>query len=253
MPSPPTAEVDLSDPHWSDVAWKQQGDSWPPVTVEAGPPPMAPAQQAPPSPSSGKWMDVSGMEEGELAALLVANDATPPAAHLSAVCARIELLSNHKAPTKLSHRRVYIQDWCEAVGGPVTKRTAAPAPLPPAPATPRSASRPATAGASFGSALLSGGGPAPSTPRSGDPASPLSAVEMELAERISGHRDARGRVHIPPEQLPSLTSDVVAILGKLKSPPSLSARRLLVSVDQDLTPTRKPSRPDPNPREAFSP
>ena len=58
---------------------------------------------------------------------------------------------------------------------------------------------------------------------------PLSAEEADLVARIGACVDGRtGVLHVPAEQIPVLTSDVCALVGRLKSPPALSARRRLI-------------------------
>ena len=56
-----------------------------------------------------------------------------------------------------------------------------------------------------------------------DGTTPLNEAELGLAERVGAHRDNKGRLHVPAEHVPVLTSEVTSILGRLKSPPSLSA------------------------------
>eukprot|EP00966_Prymnesium_polylepis_P016602 383058-Prymnesium_polylepis.1 len=65
-------------------------------------------------------------------------------------------------------------------------------------------------------------------PRAGVDSALSGAEEDELASRIGALMDGSGRLHLPAELVPRLTSDVNLALGKHKSPPSLAARRRLI-------------------------
>ena len=221
---------------WSDVAWSGGGggdraSAARDVSVTVAVPPKRPAAAEEPS----VWHNVATMDPAELGVLLVKNDFTPPSEHLVAVCSKIESFTNQKAPMRLQQRRIFIKDWVEKMTGGAVTTAAAETPTAERPSTARSAS-----GASATPPSSSRGVFPPSTPRSGGSdaaeylsvpsksSQPLSEEELALVQRISSHVDARGTLHVPPDHLPVITSLVATSLGKLKSPPSLSARRRLI-------------------------
>ena len=225
------AKAFVTNAAWDEVKWASpSAGSWPADTVVA---PPAPASAAAASPQSD-WHTVHEMEAPELAALLLFHDGDPPTEHIGAVCARIEKLTSQKAPGKLAQRRVHISDWVLKNAPPSsrgvrrtseTAEAASPARgtvMPPPPSLPPTP----PVQLPLASSLLPGssGG----TPAAGAPGREASAEELALAQRVGALRDSHGRLHVPAEQLPTILSAVLEVTGRLKSPPSLSARRRMI-------------------------
>ncbi|KAL3904194.1 MAG: hypothetical protein SGPRY_011382 [Prymnesium sp.] len=195
---------------------------------DAPTPPM-PCQQHPHStPSAGlAWPDsVASFEASELFALLCAHGGEVPPDRLAAISLKIEGFGSQKAPGTLSQRRVFVRDWMErqrrdasaAHGEPhdtssLADRLAASSQ---SPVTPKGlASHSGFCGKAMTGATI--------TPSEG-----ISAEAADLATRIGRLVEPSGKLHIPAELVPTLTSDVTLALGKSRTPPSLSARRRLI-------------------------
>ena len=238
---PPTtaaskAFVDLAA--WHDVAWAPPA---PPVKMEV-PAPKAPAlvvAATTPAPEAGaskpevgsRWTRVHGFESEQLCQLLLEQGDELPSEHVAAVCSRIEQITGHKAPMKLAQRRVYISDWVaknappDAVPTPRTGHASAAAPVPfsHTAATPT----PATSAAVSARVACLPASNSTSPRMASMQADAAGEAKMALVQRIGALRDGNGRIHVPAEQLPLITSEVAAT-GRVKSPPSVSARRRLI-------------------------
>ena len=83
MPNPDVPACASAAESWRNVAWKEGGDEVVDISVDIKVPDKP---LAPPSKEAQKWLDVGGLEERDLASLLLANDSTPPSEHRSARC-----------------------------------------------------------------------------------------------------------------------------------------------------------------------
>ena len=192
------------------------------------------------------------MEPAELVGLIVAHGGAVPPDRLTAVSQRIEAFGAQKAPSTLNQRRVFVGDWLQrqlkesgALGlGGSTPRVAwggagqhvvlGAGQSPPAAPPNLVTSPPIAAGGlrtprdSPRATLAPGGGGVLLPPSAGLESALSAAEEALLAARIGELVEPNGRLNIPPELVPRLTSDVTLALGKHRSPPSLSARRRLI-------------------------
>eukprot|EP00964_Phaeocystis_antarctica_P108255 scaffold72859_cov51-Phaeocystis_antarctica.AAC.1 len=164
-----------------------------------------------PSPGLENWPDhLELLEVEEMAELLASKDGAVPPALLGSVCSRIEVLSGVKAPRAMQQRRVYTQDWLA--------RHSEWTPPPEGFASPPGSARRQSALPDLHDAPDS---PGPPTPRDG----PLSEAEADLLARIGAHFNARGKLQLPTEQVPVLSSEVTDIAGQTRVPVGISARR----------------------------
>ena len=214
---------------WQHVPWATPA---PPVKMEVAEPrvPITPAPEAGTCKLEvgSPWTRVHGFESEQLCQLLQEQGDKLPSEHVAAVCNRIEQITGHKAPMKLAHRRVHIGDWVaknappDAVPTPRAGHASVAAPVPVSHTA--AAHTPATSNATSAPVACLPASKS-TTPRM---ASHVGEAKLALVQRIGALRDGNGRIHVPAEQLPLITSEVVAATGRVKSPPSLSARRRLI-------------------------